>query len=55
MKEFFASADFGILGLIFFLVLFCGVVIWTLRPSARQEYKEHGNIPLKGDQNNDRS
>ncbi|MGH1377937.1 MAG: cbb3-type cytochrome c oxidase subunit 3 [Alphaproteobacteria bacterium] len=47
MKQIFASADFGLVGLIFFFVFFCGILLWTLRPGAKKTYKEHGNIPFQ--------
>ena len=47
MKQIFASADFGLVGLIFFFVFFCGVTLWTLRPGAKKLYQDRGNIPLR--------
>ncbi len=52
MKELFANADAGITGLILFLVIFCGAVLWTMRPSAKLKYKKYGEIPLREDQEN---
>lgn len=46
MKEIFANADMGLIGLLFFFVFFCGVTIWTFRPSAKKSYKDVANIPL---------
>jgi len=54
MKEMFANADIGIIGLIIFFILFCCVVVWTLRPSARQNYKKYGEIPIREERNNDK-
>ena len=47
MKELFASSTAGITGLLFFFFLFVGILIWLYRPGAREEFQEHGNIPLK--------
>ena len=47
MKQIFASADFGLVGLVFFFGFFCVAVLWTFRPGAKKLYKDHGNIPLK--------
>ena len=47
MKEVFASASFGLIGLIFFFVFFSVVTLWTFRPGAKNTYKELGNIPLQ--------
>lgn len=49
MKELFANADAGMAGLIFFLVLFLGVVAWLFRPGAKTTYKQHSEIPLRED------
>lgn len=53
MKELFANYDAGMIGLLIFFGVFCAAVAWTLRPSARGEYKEHGEIPFREDQKND--
>ena len=47
MKQFFASADYGLTGLIFFFVFFTVVAFWTFRPGAKKIYQDRGNIPLK--------
>ncbi len=46
MKSFFANPDIGLIGLLFFFVFFCGVVIWTFRPGKKKDYQNQGNIPL---------
>lgn len=50
MKSLFASADAGLIGLIFFFVFFCGVALWTFRPGAKKKYQNHADIPLKESQ-----
>lgn len=47
MKQIFASADYGLVGLIFFCIFFAVVAFWTYRPSAKNIYKSYGDIPLK--------
>jgi len=47
VKELFASANAGLIGLLFFFIFFCIVVAWAFRPGARKKYKEHADIPLK--------
>ncbi|MCB1531963.1 MAG: CcoQ/FixQ family Cbb3-type cytochrome c oxidase assembly chaperone [Alphaproteobacteria bacterium] len=47
MKEFFASANAGLIGLLFFFVFFIGVVVWVMRPGSKEKYKEDAQIPLK--------
>ena len=36
-----------IIGLIFFFSIFCGIIIYLLRPKAKKEGEEHAKIPLK--------
>ncbi|MCI5060026.1 MAG: cbb3-type cytochrome c oxidase subunit 3 [Alphaproteobacteria bacterium] len=47
MKHFFADADLGLIGLLFFFAFFCVTVLWTFRPGGKKTYVEHGDIPLK--------
>ncbi len=49
MKEIFASAGFGLAGLLIFFVFFVGLLVWLYRPSMKQRMKQHGNIPLEDD------
>lgn len=49
MKPIFASAEFGMIGLLIFFTLFIVMLIWLFKPGAKSEFKEHGNIPLKDD------
>jgi len=53
MKELFANANVGITGLILFFTIFCAIVLWTMRPSAKLDYKKHGEIPLSENEQND--
>ncbi len=50
MKEQFASAQFGLIGLLFFLVLFIGVLAWLFLPGSKDKFKQYGLIPLKDGQ-----
>lgn len=47
MKEIFASPAFGLIGLLFFFVFFCGVALWTFRPGAKKKYEKNSQIPLE--------
>ena len=47
MKQIFASADYGLVGLLFFFVFFAVVALWTFRPSAKDMYKKYAHIPLE--------
>lgn len=47
MKGIFANADAGLIGLLFFFIVFCTIVLWTFRPWAKEKYKDHGRIPLE--------
>ncbi|MFP4313860.1 MAG: cbb3-type cytochrome c oxidase subunit 3 [Alphaproteobacteria bacterium] len=50
MKELFASANMGLIGLLFFFGFFCLMLIWVLRPGAKSKYKKDAEIPLKEDE-----
>lgn len=47
MKEIFASGSYGLVGLLFFFAFFTFVLFRTLRPSAKKEYQDDGNIPFR--------
>lgn len=47
MKHFFASADLGMLGLLFFFIFFCVITLWTFRSGAKTDYEKQGRIPLE--------
>lgn len=49
MKQLFASADAGLLGLLFFFTFFIALVFWLLRPGAKGKAEEHARIPLNED------
>lgn len=46
MKALFASANAGTIGLIIFFVIFCGIVVWALRPKNKEHIESHKYIPL---------
>jgi len=50
MKELFANADLGLLGLLFFFAFFCAVLLWVMRPGSKAQYKRDSEIPLKEDE-----
>lgn len=50
MKELFANADLGLLGLLFFFLFFCCVLVWVMRPGSKKKYNQNAQIPLKEDQ-----
>lgn len=37
------------LWVLWFFLLFVGVVLWVMRPSKRREYRRAGEIPLRDD------
>lgn len=39
----------GLIGLFAFVGVFTAIVIWVYRPGAKEEMKQHGQIPLKED------
>lgn len=49
MKDAFANAQFGMIGLFFFLGFFLCVLVWLIRPGAKKTLEEHRFIPLKDD------
>lgn len=51
MKEMFADGGFGLVGLLFFFTLFVGILVWVLWPGAKEKFQNHGQIPLKDDNN----
>lgn len=53
MRDDFANADVGMIGLFIFLGLFIVVVGWLFRPGASKKYKQYGEIPLNEDGNNE--
>ncbi|MBL4590149.1 MAG: cbb3-type cytochrome c oxidase subunit 3 [Alphaproteobacteria bacterium] len=44
------NANAGMIGLLFFFVIFVVFVSWLFRPGAKEEYKQHGEIPLRKEQ-----
>ena len=47
MKQIVASADYGLVGLLFFFAFFMLVAFWTFRPGAKDKYKRNAHIPLE--------
>lgn len=47
MKDIYASAEVGLIGLAIFVVLFAIVLVWVLKPGAKEHFKKFGEIPLK--------
>ncbi|TAE80912.1 MAG: cbb3-type cytochrome c oxidase subunit 3 [Alphaproteobacteria bacterium] len=36
MKALYASADYGLIGLIFFFLVFVGIALWVYQPQRKQ-------------------
>jgi cbb3-type cytochrome oxidase subunit 3 len=51
VKQYFANADAGLIGLLFFFAFFVAILIWVFRPGSKSLYTNHGQIPLKDDNN----
>ena len=49
MKALFASADAGLLGLLFFFSVFVGIAIWAYHPKRKQQIEQYKHIPLEED------
>lgn len=55
MKALFASADFGLIGLLFFFALFVGIAFWAYTPHRKEEIEDLKNIPLRDEDNHGRA
>ncbi len=49
MKALFASADVGVIGLLFFFALFLGIAVWAYNPARKHQIEALKNIPLRED------
>ncbi len=49
MKELFADIDAGMIGLIFFFLVFCGIAVSVMLPSAKARLEGYRFIPFAGD------
>ena len=47
MKTLFASASFGLAGLLFFVIIFAGIAIWAYNPKRKNEIEALKDIPLR--------
>lgn len=43
------NTNAGMVGLLFFFSVFCGIAYWAFRPSQKDIIEDHKNIPLRGD------
>lgn len=43
------STHAGLVGLVFFFAFFLLVMLWLIRPGAKEYYNAQAKIPLKGD------
>ena len=50
----FLAQNAGLIGLIFFVTFFIGMLFWLFRPGAKQQYLTYGYIPLKEAQDDER-
>ena len=46
MSLLFANASAGLIGLLFFFIIFVGIVVWAYMPANRERLEAHGRIPL---------
>jgi len=53
MKALFANADAGMIGLLFFFIVFVFIILWALSPKNKKAIEAHKYIPLKEDENHD--
>lgn len=40
---------FSTLWVVWFFVLFTGIILWVMRPAKRRDYERLGTIPLRDD------
>lgn len=50
MRDFYANATIGMIGLLLFVGLFACVLIWLLWPGMKEKCKAYAAIPLKDEQ-----
>ena len=50
MKALFASADYGLIGLLFFFTVFVGIAVWAYYPTRKTHIEAFKNIPLDEDE-----
>ncbi len=55
MKALFASADFGLIGLIFFFLVFSGIALWAYLPKNRDRIEALKHIPLDDEDDHERA
>ncbi len=48
----FISKNAPVIGLIFFVVVFCVVVIYVFCPKNKKQFQHSANIPFKDDEKN---
>lgn len=47
----FISRNAGMLGLLFFVIIFACIAFWALRPSNKEKIESYKHIPLKEESN----
>ena len=47
MRDFYANEIVGMVGLLLFLGLFTGILVWLFWPGMKDKCKKYGEIPLK--------
>ena len=50
MRDFYANATIGMIGLLLFIGLFAGVLIWLVWPGMKEKCNTYAAIPLKDEQ-----
>ncbi len=46
MKALFASQAFGLIGLLFFFLVFVGIAFWAYHPKRKRQIEQLKNIPF---------
>lgn len=55
MSDLYASAVYGMAGLIFFVVVFVGIALWAYNPRRKNEIEALKNIPLDDEDSHERA
>jgi cbb3-type cytochrome oxidase subunit 3 len=48
----FLAINAGMIGLLFFFIVFSGVAVWAFLPSQKEKIENHKYIPLTEDNHN---
>ncbi|MCI5050222.1 MAG: cbb3-type cytochrome c oxidase subunit 3 [Rickettsiales bacterium] len=50
MKALFADGGVGLVGLLFFFIIFVGIAVWAYHPKRKEKIESWKHIPLNEDE-----